>query len=120
MKEINVLELENEKDRINRELDFISEQIKKLEKTLQESAFLSYEYMVKSYGYIKWGEILQGDTLIRRLIVMYKEKYRPLIECPAEMRWAMFHHLQDFVDNLVKHQKSRTQHENNQTPTEKS
>lgn len=120
MKQIDISELDKEIGRINKQLGFISDEIKKLEVTLQDSAFLDYEYKANPFGLIKWGETQYGEGLVKRICVFHKDRYKPLIECPADIRWVVYHHLQNFVDNLIKHQKSKVTNENSQDRTEKS
>ncbi len=112
MKKLDISELEKEKERINKEVDFILDEIAHLEHHLQESAFLNYEYLLKPYGLIRWGAMQEGEKSTRRLHFFHNDKYKPLIECPADVRWLVYHHLQDFIDNLVKNQKSRVRNEN--------
>lgn len=120
MKEIDLSELEKEKERISNKISFVGQQIDKLEKTLQESAFLPYEHTHNTFGPIKWMSYENGQNTERRVCVFYRDKYKPLIECPADIRWVVYHHLQGFVDGLIENQKNRTKNENNQTETKKS
>ncbi len=120
MKQIDISELDKEIGRINKQLGFISDEIKKLEVTLQDSAFLDYEYKANQFGLIKWGELLHGETPVKRICVFHKDRYKPLIECPSDIKWVVYHHLQDFVDNLIKNQKGRVRNENSQDRPEKS
>ena len=97
IKELNFKELEEIDNHLKQKLNFINDEIKKLEEFLKQSIFDSYDYLCAKSG----GVLLRWDKELKQILYLDNGDKKHISGCSVKIRNITYNNLQNFINRLV-------------------